>query len=133
MHANRRKICCLVALLMLITGMCFENIKADSCLGYTFIEGSALVQVQNTTLNAQSTNIPETLVARYMPSMRQVIHPVVHIRRDWKVACILLCEIEGYNLLLKFFSTEVPVYLYDTVHHAVVVNYIHSMDGKKRI
>lgn len=133
MRSSRRKICLLIALVMLITGMCFENIKADSRLVYATMDGSTLSKTQSTVLEMQSNYMPEASVERYTPGMRQSLNPTLQLRRDLRFAHIIMCNVTAPILLPQFFSTEVTVHLHDTVHHKVVLNYIHRMDGKKRI
>ncbi len=133
MRSGRRKICLLIALVMLITGMCFENIKADSRLVYATLDGSTLAQTQSTVLEQQSSCVPNAAVVRYASGMRQSLNPTVQLKRDFRFTNVILCNVEVALLAPQFFSTEVTVHLHDTVHHRVVLNYIHRMDGKKRI
>ncbi|MBQ7926668.1 MAG: hypothetical protein IJ335_10310 [Lachnospiraceae bacterium] len=133
MCTGRRKICLLIALIMLITGMCFDNIKAHSRLVYATLDGSTLTQTQSTVLEQQSRCMPEAAVVRHAPGMRQTLNPTVQLKRDLRFANTILCNLEIALLTPQFFSTEVTVHLRDTVHHRVILNYIHRMDGKKRI
>lgn len=133
MRIGRRRICLLIALLMLLTGMCFENIKADSRLVYVGLDDSMFSMTQSATLENQSKYIPEAAVVRYATGNRQSMNPAMQLRRELRLTHVVMCNIGDSLLLPQFFSTEVTMHLHDTVHHKVVLNYIHRMDGKKRI
>lgn len=131
MRTYKSKICYFLALIMLLSGMCFETIKVHSCFECAYEIGSSLLKTQPARPYVQKSEIMETSVARSLPVMRQRPGNTMQVRRDWRISVTLLVAMAAYIAILKFYSTETAMVSKDTLQHKVVLNYIHKTDGKK--
>ena len=130
---NRQWICKFIVLFVLISGVCFEHIKADTFFEYAFWNspGTYLQTGEETIGDAMACTV-ETLGVR-TAILHQTVGRLTNARRELKPSVAFLCVVAGWQLLSYFFTTEQFEQLPLFFSASVVVDYIHSTDGKKRI
>ena len=131
---ERHIISFILALSMLFSGMCFENVKADFSLEYTSMQGTGNdVISHDTAISSEEACTTEMLGIRGLSSIRQFVNRSIYERRDAKLSLELLCADAQMHLYSHFFAAANAVQFSKRYVGAVVLNYIHSKDGKKRI
>lgn len=124
----------ILALSMLFSGMCFENVKADSSFVYPSMqEQKADVILHSAGISSEEACTTEMLGIRSISSIRQYVSRRVQSRKDAKVVVEFLYEDSQLYLCSGFFAAAGSVAFPKLCSGAVVLNYIHNKDGKKRI
>ena len=139
---RKQLICKFIVLFLFITGMCFEDVKADSVFAYTKIAECAK-NAANTEATENGKNVSvymekelevtETIVARSTTNTQQMIASFSTGRKVLKLS-IAIIYVTALNLLLSnsyamAYTTQLP----EPACKTIVVNYIHNTDGKKRV
>lgn len=131
MFKNKQWICNLIALIILLTGMCVDEVKADS----TFSCPQTAVITRLETADAVLTDVDvepiELLCTRDSITSSQIAAQITNGRRTIKLSMIFLCVVVFSLLLSNFYAAErVPEFPRLSARTAVL-NYIHNTDGKK--
>lgn len=131
MFKNKQWICNLIALIILLTGMCMDEVKADSI----FARPQTAVLVNLETADAVLTGVDveptELLCTRNAITSSQIVAQITNGRRTIKLSMIFLCVAVFSLLLSNFYATErIPEFPRLSARTAVL-NYIHNTDGKK--
>ena len=131
MFKNKQWICNLIALVILLTGMCVDEVRADSIFSYpqtTQVIGLGIIDEVLTDVDMEPT---ELLCTRNSITSSQVAAQITNIRRTVKLSMVFLC-VAVFSLLLSNFYTAERVVEYPCLSvRTAVLNYIHNTDGKK--
>jgi len=132
MNIFNQKMCCLVILILFLSGLCVDEANAES-LSVNLQEYSCLEFIENeaeTALCENTINTAETYIASayYGFSSQNA-----YIRSSLRVLTHIFYYITDVNIHLNFFDTEETLGLCLGETRTIVVNYIHNTDGKKRI
>ena len=131
---KKQWICKFIALFIFLTGMCFEEVKADSAFVCTIIpETVSYVQAADTIDSDMEVYAAEALVARNTSATHQIVCPMTSGKRDGKLSVVLLYVTALWLLLSDFYAATYIAQIPERVCKTVVVNYIHNTDGKKRV
>ena len=139
---SKQWICKFIVLFIFISGMCFEDVKADSAFVCTMITSQAkdavnVESMQNGEKIAvymeKELEVTETIVARSTTNTQQVIASFSNGRKVLKLS-IAIIYVTALSLLLsnsyaRFYITQFS----ECVCKTIVVNYIHNTDGKKGV
>ena len=131
MFKNKQWICNLIVLLILLTGMCVDEVKADS----VFLCPQTAVVVGLETADAVISDVDieptQLLCTRNSVTSSQIAVQITSIRRTIKLSMVFLC-VAVFNLLLSnFYTVERIVEFSRLSERTAVLSYIHNMDGKK--
>lgn len=126
-----RIICCIFAVLMLFSGMCLDNNKAD------VLFASAPVHHATVVIDSLDKEISENQSCTIdMLGIRSVSSAIRAVKRsnfkmDTRISAVLFCaDLYAHNIsILRAVTdtTELP----DLYYKTAVLNYIQSIDGKK--
>lgn len=132
MRKNKQWICYFIALFILLSGMCLETVTTDTILFSAQKKGSTFIQIYNPhpAFEARAEELSRTT---YSSTIQRMSHSTQQIRRNLRVVYELLCKVDETSQSDKFYVTEEILAFLKQGCCSVVVNYIHSMDGKKRI
>lgn len=131
---NNRIPCVFLAMLILLLGMYFENIKADSMLQYAAVLNthSHTVSYHASIKDARACTT-EMLGIRNNAGIEQLASRSLGQRREIKLSLDFLC----YNIISlyegKFFTSPWLIPFHSQYRNGLVTNYIHKSDGKKRV
>lgn len=136
---SRPWICKFIVLFLFITGMCFEEVKADSVFACTIISSqdkakSEVAQAGKkvAVYREKELEVTETIAARSTANTQQIIASISNAKKSLKLS-IAIIYVTVLGLLLS--NSYVMAYiaqLPERVCRTIVVNYIHNTDGKKR-
>lgn len=137
---NKQWICKLIVLFIFMTGMCFEEIKADPVFVCTIIADNKdavpgeMVQADNATsvYRESETERTEMLAARSTTNTQQILASVGSVRRTLKLSFALLYVTAVGLLLSNSNGMSYITWISECVSKTTVVNYIHNTDGKKK-
>lgn len=135
MRAKRNKIfCILITLLVFISGMYFEDIKADSVFASTPGEttNSYTSDIGSVTIDTQVCTTEMLAVCGNMVTGQFTIR-FVNQRRDTRVSPDFLCQNIFFLNEGKSYASIEEVQLISKSQDELIANYIHKSDGKKRI
>ena len=131
MKWNKRWIYNFIALIILLIGMCVDEVKADSIFLYpqaTVMTNSKVADAVITDVEMEPTQL---LCMRNMVSGSQIALQVTNVRKTIKLSMVFLC-VAVYSLLLSNFYTVERVVDYPRLSvRTAILNYIHNTDGKK--
>lgn len=142
LEKSRRWICKFIVLFLFITGMCFEEVKADSIFLCTIIANQAqnkaeVVAAQENDKIAvyreRGLEVTEIIVARSTTSTQQLIATISSAKKSLKISVAIIYVTALGLLLSNSFIMAYVTQLPERVCKTIVVNYIHNTDGKKRI
>jgi len=131
MLRNKQWICNLIALFILISGMCFDEVKADSIFLRPQSAMSTGVEMAGEVLSEVAVETPELLCTRNTISSSQIVAQITNSRRVIKLSTIFLCVVIFALLLSNFYATERVEEFTKFSMRTAVLNYIHNADGKK--
>lgn len=129
---------CLISFIMilsiLISGMCFDYSKADSSLDYASSKTS-VTYISSSSTNVSDSEIctTEMLGIHNISYVRPIINRSIGLRKDIKASFEFLCTKTPSHLNSNFLMTAGIMQFPRLCFQAVVSNYIHNTDGKKRI
>ena len=132
MRKNKQWICYFIALFIMISGMCLETITTDTVLFSAQKKESTFIQIYNPQPSFEA-RAEELSRATYSSTIQRMSNSNQQIRRNLRVIYELLCKVDEAGLSDKFYMTEDILAFAKQGCSSVVVNYIHNMDGKKRI
>lgn len=132
MLRNRQWICNFIALLILVAGMCIDEVKADS----VFLCPQATAAVINSemayaVISDVDIEPVQLLCTRNSVTGSQIAAQITSIRRAIKLSMLLLCVAAFSLLLSNFYTVERIVEFPCSSERAAVIHYIHNTDGKK--
>lgn len=128
---HKRILCSLLVLIMFLSGMCSENVSADSlfeCISENQTV-STIDSLNNDIKIAESCTI-EMLGIRNISYVRSTAKRSMN-RADLKTSLVCLNTDDFLHLLSDFHITAYAIQLPELRSEAVVLNYIHKKDGKK--
>ena len=132
MRRNKQWICYFIALFILISGMCLENMTIDTVLFSAQKKESTFIQIYNPHPSFEA-RAEEISGATYSSAIQRISNPTQQIRKAFRVVYELLYKVDEAEPANKFYITEDVFAFRKQGRSSVVVNYIHNMDGKKRI
>lgn len=133
LEKEKRWICKFIVLSILISGMCFENVKADSIFVYTTDSSSdSYLCSSEDTILAQEVCTTEMLGVRTASSMQQLANRVTNNKRELRFLLVFMCVVAVLQLFSNFYTTVDILQFSKRQSKTVVLNYIHNMDGKKK-
>lgn len=132
MRKNKQWICYLIALFLLLSGLGLETMTLDTALFSVQQKESTFIQIYNPHLSFEA-RAEELSRATYSSTIQRMSNSNQLIRRNLRVIYELLCKVDEAGLSDKFYMTEDILAFAKQGCSSVVVNYIHNMDGKKRI
>ncbi|MDE5908825.1 MAG: hypothetical protein K2H52_08845 [Lachnospiraceae bacterium] len=132
--AGKHIVSFILALSMLFSGMCFENVKADSSLEYPSmqVQGTDAI-LHSAGISCEEACTTEMLCIRGISGIRQYVSRNTHARKDAKAVLEYLWEDSHLHFYSDFLTAAGSVLSFKSCPGAVVLNYIHNKDGKKRI
>ena len=139
LEKSKQWICKFIVLFIFITGMCFEEIKADSVFVCAIVAEDIVNHKMYTEKDSMSiyldaeTEVTETIVARSTVSTQQLIAPMTNGKRTLKLSVALIYVTAWMLLLSNSYAMAYIAQLPERVCKTIVVNYIHNTDGKKRV
>lgn len=138
---NRQWICKLIVLFIFISGMCFEDIKADPVFVCPAVcteksrNESDLTGQEEMPLSVymeKETEVTETIIARSTTNVQQIIASISNGKRTLKLS-VALIYVTVLGLLLSISNRmSYEMWLPGCMNKTIVVKYIHSTDGKKK-
>ena len=132
MLRNRQWICNFIALLILMTGMCIDEVKADSvflCPQTTAV--IADLEMADAVISGVDIQPVQLLCTRNSITSSQIAVQITSIRRTIKLSMLLLCVVVFSLLLSNFYTVERIAEFLCSSERAAVIYYIHNTDGKK--
>lgn len=131
MFKNKQWICNFIALVILLTGMCLDEVKADSiflCPQTAVITG---LETADTVLTDVDVKPTELLCTRNSITSSQIAAQITNIRRTIKLSMTFLCVAVFSLLLSNFYRAERIVEFPRLSTRTAVLRFIHNTDGKK--
>lgn len=132
MRKNKQWICIVMSLFILLSGMCLESIHADAMSFCVKNEESTFLNIYSSVPSVDA-RVEEVSRGSYTTTIQRAIGKSFQIRRTLRVVYELLCKVDTAGLSDKFYTTEESFAVFWQEPGAVVTNYIHNSDGKKRI
>ena len=130
MFKKKQWICNFIVLVLLLTGMCVDEVKADSvflCPQTAVIIGTEATAV----LSDVDVEVTEILCARTTGTGSQIAAQITNSRRTVKLSIVFLCVAVFSLLLSNFYAVERIVEISCFSERTAVLSYIHNIDGKK--
>jgi len=131
MFKKKQWICNFMALMLLLTGMCIDEVKADSiflCPQTAVIIGT---ETADAVLSDADVEVTEILCARTTGTGSQIAAQITNGRRTVKLSIVFLC-VAFFSLLLSNFYTVERIAEFPCLsERAAVLKFIHNTDGKK--
>lgn len=133
MSKNKQWIINLIVLVILLSGMCFDEVRADSV--FTYPEASVITyhEAADEVISDVDMQVTEILCTRNTVSSSQIAAQIINSRKETKLSMVFLCVAILSLLLSNFYTTESVVQFPELGTRTVVLNYIHNTDGKKRM
>ncbi len=133
LEKEKRWICKFIVLFILISEMCFENVKADSVFVYTTDSSSdSYLCSSEDAILAQEVCTTEMLGVRTASNMQQIANRVTNNKRELRFLLVFMCVVAVLQLFSNFYTTVDILQLSKRQSKTVVLNYIHNIDGKKK-
>ncbi|MBQ3514021.1 MAG: hypothetical protein IJA32_09545 [Lachnospiraceae bacterium] len=134
MKVKKKQIFCLIlTLFAFFSGMCFEQIKADSLFAFTSEEEPlSFVGTCDAAISDAELCTVEMLGLSNLTYVGQSANKTAYSRKNLEVFLEVLCADVGSPSLSAFFETMNAVDFQKLCHRFVVLSYIHNTDGKKR-
>lgn len=134
MQRNKQWICYFIALFIFMSGMCFESIKADSLALCTSKEDTTYASLTGGSIvSGMEARTEEIAGANRTTRILGIQNQSVQLRRTVRLFCSYVLSLASIALAHKFYTAEELLVQATANGHAVVLNYIHNIDGKKRI
>ena len=132
MFKNKQWMYNLIALIILLTGMCVDEVKADSVFlcpkATAVVVGLETAEAVISDVDIEPTQL---LCTRNSITSSQIAAQITSIRRTVKLSMIFLC-VAVFSLLLANFYTVERIALFPRLsERTAVICYIHNTDGKK--
>lgn len=131
MLQNKQWIFNFIALLILLTGMCVDEVRADSvflCPQMSYIVADEMPEAVLTEAGAEPK---ELICTRTEITGSQIADYIANSRRTVKLSMIFLC-MTVFSLLLSHFYTVARIVEFPELSiRTAVLRYIQNTDGKK--
>lgn len=131
MLKNKQWICNLIALIILISGMCIDEVKADSVFLCPEIVAEESIGLTGEVLSEVDVEPTEILCTRNSITSSQIAAQITNSRRVIKLSMVFLCIAVFSLLLSNFYAAERAAEFPRLSTRTAVLNYIHNTDGKK--
>lgn len=131
MFKNKQWICNLIALVVLLTGMCVDEVMADSVFLCPQTAGSAIVELADAVITDVDMESTEILCTRNSITSGQIVAQITNTRRTIKLSMVFLCVAVFSMLLSNFYTAERIVEIPQLSARTAVLKFIHNADGKK--
>lgn len=130
----KKLICALIPFLLLVSGVCFEEVKADSMFPYSFSEGeSSSISYGNKTFSEEQACTAEMLGIRGTAGLGRSHIQLMVQRRDESASPDFLCRKISIPTEGKSYISSDGIQFISEFSEKHIVNYLHRSDGKKRI
>lgn len=149
LRKSQRRLCYFLMYVLLMAGMYTTYVRADSFAERaTSIEAAQLYAVKaanaqrasEAVFRAPDKTVPQSavcVVESVNPVLRMVIGRTTSrnslIRRDLRLACLLLWALCMACFILKCRYIEEILCLCEKKYRTALIKYIHDIDGKKRV
>lgn len=131
MFRNKQWIYNFIALFILLTGMCVDEVKADSAFPYLKAAQMTSTETINAVLSEVDVEPTELLCIRNSVTSSQIVAQITNGRRTIKLSMLFL-SVAVFSLLLSNFYTEERIAENPQLNvQTAVLRYIHNTDGKK--
>ncbi len=129
-----RRICFILVLFLLFSGMCLESVQVDSSFACTVVDNSiSYLSSYEVTISETKVNAAELVGVRNPSYVEQLANRSICNRKTEKVSMEFLRIEEEIQSFSNLFAATNQVQLSKSYGRAAVINYIHNQDGKKRI
>ncbi len=124
-------ICYILALLVLFSGMCLENIKTDSSFAFKTVKSndSYVKNLDTEFINNESCSV-EMLGVRNVSRLVRNIRRVTYRTDVRSFSCLVCADILAQNIS-NYYAVVEQVDLPALFGKAAILNFIHNKDGKK--
>lgn len=132
MFKNKQWICNFIALIILLTGMCVDEVKADSvflCAPMTAV--GAGLEMPDAIISDMDIEPIQLLCTRDSIMSSQIATQIINVRRTIKLSMLFLCVAVFSLLLSNFYTAERIVEISNLCVYTAVLKFIHNTDGKK--
>ena len=133
LRKGQRRLCYLLACLLLVTGMYVTFEKADSIARHTVSAGTARIQEPDETIIQKHEYVVERSKTLLRESVFRTVTRNQSLRRTMRLPVLLLYAICVVYFVLKCFYTEEIISLQEKKYRKALIKYIHDIDGKKRM
>ena len=131
MFRNKQWICNFIAVVILLTGMCVDEVRADS----VFLCPQNTVAIGVETVDAVFADAEvepmQLLCACNSVTSSQIAAQLTNVRRTIKLSMVFLCVAVFSLLLSNFYTAERIVEIPHLSASTAVLMFIHNTDGKK--
>ena len=118
-------------MIILLTGMCIDEVKADSIFLYPQTAVITSLETVDAVLTDVDVEPTELLCTRDSITSSQIAAQITNSKRTIKLSMVFLCMAVFSLLLSNFYTTERVAELPRISVQTVVLHYIHNTDGKK--
>lgn len=130
---NTKKITVFLLLIMLLSGICFENIRAELCFGYDENEQTMTAFTKETHNFTNNVACPEDVMGmkphwNFKRGIRRLLYKNYGGKRSFFTFHSVADDPSAVNLSREQLRSCVKTYGYEHT----VKKYIHDKDGKKR-
>ncbi len=133
---NYRIISLLLVIFVALSGMCFEDTKADSYFAYVSMEDNSFNFISDETeISDTHPCTSEMLGVRNNAGIQRLASQYLNQKRQNRISYNFLF-LDIFSLserIKKFFISSEATQVYNQCQEELVANYIHKSDGKKRI
>ena len=132
MFKNKQWICNFIALIILLTGMCAGEVRADSF--FLCPQSTAFVsdlEMTDAVISDVDIEPIQLLCTRNSISGSQIAAQITGVRRTVKLSMLWVCIAVFSLLLSNFYTAERIVEFLCLNERSAVIHYIHNIDGKK--
>lgn len=131
MFRSKQWVCNFIALIILISWMCVDEVKADSIFCYPQTMSLAGEAVSTILLEVDDIEPTEMMCTRNATTSRQIVAQITNNKRVIKLSMALVAVTVLTLLLSNFYTTERVTEFLQLDTRTVVLTYIHNTDGKK--
>ena len=131
MFKNKQWICNFIALIILLAGVCVDEVKADSIFCYpqsAFLSADTVYAMISEVDDVEPT---EMLCTRSSTTSHQIVAQIANSKRVLKLSMMFVSVTVLSLLLSNFYTTERIIEFLQLDTRTVVLTYIHNADGKK--
>ena len=127
-------ICYSIAIILLCFGMRFDEAEALFYTRNVGLESVAeVVCAGRTTISEVDSTITKFVGTKNESQTGQIIKQSQNMRRDAKMLFCILAVTDLGNFISNSDQVTCEIKSVDLYHRVVVLNYIHDLDGKKRV
>lgn len=131
MFRNKRWICNFIALIILIAGMCVDEVRVDSSFMHPQIGGVTNGETMDAVFTDVDMDSRQLLCTGKTISGSQIVAQIVNVKRTIKLSMVFLCVAVFSLLLSNFYTAEREVEYPRLRVQTAVLEFIHNTDGKK--